>query len=359
MAYYPFLPEVKDTVRELGPDMPTLLSGNLHAGVRERGVGRIEGSLIDRRIPQTEIRNDRDALAEMMSVPIARMLAVLLADRTLITRYAAAEGGKLEATLAQDLESLPAICQALDVAADREGGRWRIHFSDYLQAAPIWENDWKLIQQPLAGGYLPLDDRRLATLCGKALEARIQRELLAELEKPVHDEVRFALQPYLDDLGPKLAEARADWNTGDFGPVQDRLFPPCIHKIFDDMKEGVMITHHARFAIASFLATVGMTAEDIQNYFAAIPNFDPEKSRYQITHIAGEQGVEKYTPPGCATMQTNGICPLEQRDNLCFKIKHPLSYYRARLKFQQKDQAEADKKIEHERRKKEALARDA
>jgi hypothetical protein len=33
------------------------------------------------------------------------------------------------------------------------------------------------------------------------------------------------------------------------------------------------------------------------------------------------------------------VCPLDKRDGLCFKIKHPLSYYRARIRFQERDHA--------------------
>ena len=354
LAYYPFLPQVRDAVRELGPDLPTLLSSNLYAGIRRRAMDRLRAALDQEPIEVIAVRNDRDALAEIMYVPVARMLAVLLADRSQVHRYAAAEGARLEATLKQDPDALAEIAASVGVAVS--GPPWRMHFADYLTVAPLWEDDWKLIQQPLARGWLPLKDAQLAALCRHGLTQRIQAELEAEMEKPVHDEIREPLQEYLDVLGPLLAEARKDWNTGDFGPVQDALFPPCIQTIFEDMASGKMITHHARFAIASFLATIGMTADDIQTYFATIPNFDPDKSRYQITHIAGEQGVEKYTPPGCGTMQTNGVCPLEKRDNLCFKIKHPLNYYRARIRFQQEDEKKANEKLEHERRKQEALA---
>jgi len=353
-AYYPFLPGVRDAVRELGPDLADLLSAPLYAGVRERGVERVEGALGERRIPPPTIHNDRDALAELLALAVARMLCVLLGDRTLLRRYAAAESLRVQSALDRDRGSLAEVAAALGVAVENDGA-WSMHFSDFLAVAPS-EPDWKLIQFPLTNGRLPLSDAQLVVLCARAYEARIDAELAAELAHPVHADVRAGLQPYIDALAPKLAEAREDWNTGDFGPVQDVLFPPCMTTIFQEMKDGKMVSHHARFAVASFLATIGMSADDILDYFRQIPNFDADKSRYQITHIAGEQGVEKYTPPGCATMQTNGICPLEKRDNLCFKIKHPLSYYRARIRFQDEDRRKAEQVREHEKRKKEALA---
>ncbi len=358
LAYYPFLPEVKDAVRELGPDMGQVLGSPIYGPVRDRGMARIEGALADRTIPPVQITDERGALQELLSIPIARMLCVLLADRSLIGRYAAAEGIRLEEILRQDPDSLPTIADALGIPVQQDGG-WRIHFSDYLRFAPIHETGWKMILRPMDKGWIPLSEPSVARLCRAALEDRIQTELDEERQHPVHQDVQEALQPYVDELGPKLAEARENWNTGEFGPINKGAFPPCINQLFQDMKDGKMIPHHGRFAMASFLATIGMTVEDIMDFYKEIPNFDPDKSRYQIEHIAGERGVDRYTPPGCSTMQTHSICPLEQRDNLCFKIKHPLNYYRARQRFQKQDEEKAAAILaEHERKKAEALAKE-
>lgn len=183
-------------------------------------------------------------------------------------------------------------------------------------------------------------------LYSEEIRLRIEDRLLAELEKPLPAELLAALKPSLDKLTPALEEARERWNTGDFGPVQPGLFPPCMTELFATMERGENIPHHGRFAFASFMGTIGMTAEQVMDYLSATPNFDREKSRYQIEHITGERGVEAYTPPGCQSMQTNGICPLDKRDGLCAKIKHPLSYYRAKLRFQREDQEKAARILE-------------
>jgi DNA primase large subunit len=145
----------------------------------------------------------------------------------------------------------------------------------------------------------------------------------------------------LEGLAPKLEEAREAWSQGDFGPVQPELFPPCIKEIFESLKRSENVPHHGRFAFATFLHTVGWNSEQILDYLASTPNFDREKSRYQIEHVTGGKSVQAYTPPGCATMQTNGVCPLAKRDGLCFKIKHPLNYYRAQLRFRRQDEEKA------------------
>ena len=52
---------------------------------------------------------------------------------------------------------------------------------------------------------------------------------------------------------------------------------------------------------------------------------DIQKTLYQVEHISGRSGTE-YTPPSCATMETNGLCV--RRDTLCERIGGPLGYYR-------------------------------
>jgi len=346
LAYYPFLPEVRDAVREVGPALPDLLAAPRYEGIRQRAMARIRGALADKRIPPVTILDERGALNELLSVPVARMLCVLVGDRTLTHRYASAEAARLQETLDHDPASRDPIARHLGLRIDDGADGMRMHFADYLAVAPLWEPEWKLIVRPVSRGWVPLSGPDLSRLCREALEKRIQTELDEEAKRPLPEELKAAFTDYVEQLKPELEQARANWSTGDFGPVQTHLFPPCIVHIFGQMKDGEMISHHARFAIASFLATIGMTADDIIDYFRAIPNFDPEKSRYQVTHIAGEQGVEKYTPPGCGTMQTNGVCPLEKRDRLCAKIKHPLSYYRARLRFQKEDQEKARQAVQ-------------
>ena len=55
------------------------------------------------------------------------------------------------------------------------------------------------------------------------------------------------------------------------------------------------------------------------------PDFDIEKTLYQVEHISGSSGTE-YTPPSCATMETNGLCV--NRAALCERVGSPLGYYR-------------------------------
>ncbi|MHB8633628.1 MAG: hypothetical protein ACYDBQ_06645 [Thermoplasmatota archaeon] len=334
LSYYPFLPAVRFVVAEKGPVLDSLLSSPAYEAVRERALERVRGALGDG-IGPVPLLDGRDALLEILSVAVARMLAVLIGDRTLLQRYAAAEGRRVEAALANDAdaESVVEVAAALGIPVEADGG-WRLHFSHYIRNAPA-EPEWKLIHRVVTGGFVTLTQPDLATLCRHALGARIVAELEAEKARPLA--AVPALSALAERLAPELEEARAHWSEGAFGPVQPGLFPPCMKEIFATLTRGENLAHHARFAFATFLGTVGWNADQIMEYLATTPNFSREKSRYQIEHVTGLRGVDAYTPPGCATMQTHGICPLEKRDGLCFKIKHPLSYYRAKLRFQKRE----------------------
>jgi len=342
LAYYPFLPEVREAVREAGPDLSAVLRSPLYDGVRRRAVERVEGALGDGFGP-AQVVDERTGLLELLSIPLARMLIVALAEKTVIARYAASESRLVRQRLLNeaDGEATTDAAAALRIACEPGDATWKMHFSVYIGLAPLSEPAWKLIRRPVAAGYLWLDRDDMARLIEEALKRRIIEDLEAERARTIPEEVKALLQPMLDALAPKLEEARELWSQGDFGPVKPELFPPCIKEIFESLKRSENVPHHGRFAFATFLHTVGWNSEQILDYLASTPNFDREKSRYQIEHVTGGKSVQAYTPPGCSTMQTNGVCPLAKRDGLCFKIKHPLNYYRAQLRFRRQDEEKA------------------
>ncbi|MBT68826.1 MAG: hypothetical protein CL432_01570 [Acidimicrobiaceae bacterium] len=92
-----------------------------------------------------------------------------------------------------------------------------------------------------------------------------------------------------------------------------------------------------RFGLTSFLINVGMDIDEIVNLFVSVTDFDEGFTRYQIEHIAGLRGSRtKYTPPTCSTFKTHSVC--YNPDRLCQHIKHPLHYYRIRVKDIQREQ---------------------
>ncbi|MCW3992060.1 MAG: DNA primase regulatory subunit PriL, partial [Candidatus Bathyarchaeota archaeon] len=108
-------------------------------------------------------------------------------------------------------------------------------------------------------------------------------------------------------------------------------FPPCMRRAFEGLTSGRRAAHMERFALTSFLVNAGMDLERIVKLFISVTDFDEQLTRYQIEHIAGMRGRRtRYTPPSCATLRTHGVC--YNPDELCGRIKHPLAYYRNRVR---------------------------
>jgi DNA primase large subunit len=95
------------------------------------------------------------------------------------------------------------------------------------------------------------------------------------------------------------------------------------------IQAGENVPHMGRFALVSFLNSLKLSTNDILKIFGSAPDYEEEKTRYQVEHISGVTSSTSYSPPGCEKMHTYGICPGDEMDDLCKKKRHPLSYYKA------------------------------
>ncbi len=114
------------------------------------------------------------------------------------------------------------------------------------------------------------------------------------------------------------------------GVIDFSAFPPCMGILIEKLKAGENLGHQERFAIAAFLARIGLDVDTILEYFKNAPDFNEKVARYQIEHIAGLRGSrKKYLPYNCETMRSLGICPAT---DYCKGGKNPLAVYRYNVK---------------------------
>jgi DNA primase large subunit len=115
--------------------------------------------------------------------------------------------------------------------------------------------------------------------------------------------------------------------------VTQSAFPPCIIALQESVAKGHHLSHVGRFTLTSFLVSIGMPSEKVAELFKSFSDYNERLTRYQIEHIAGERGSRtRYTPPQCSTLQTHGVCV--NPDALCRWVRHPLAYYRRKVKRQ-------------------------
>jgi DNA primase large subunit len=319
---YPFAQEASEQVRQTGYTLESLLAKTSFKSVRSRAAERVQGAIsgqISDKRPNTEAEN----LAELLSYPLARVIVSCLNDELLLRRYALAEA-KLAYRRMQNERELNPLANDLGLYPQGKGP-WRLHFTEYIRAAHrMHAPKWKLVNRDLQDGYLTVTDEELKRLLEEAVRDKVSKGL----PLPVNDQICAQLAEYIAPLKSEL-QAMRERQKVDLGKVEEGAFPPCIKKMLAQVAAGTNLAHSARFALVSFLLQINMSVEEVMALFNTSPDFDADKTRYQVEHIAGASGT-KYKPPSCATMTTYGNCP--GQDDLCRKIRHPLSYYERRAK---------------------------
>ena len=174
------------------------------------------------------------------------------------------------------------------------------------------------------------------------IQEEVQRRVYGFVSRHTKLRMPELLQARVDAISKLLDENRSKFSASDLpSEVIMEALPPCIARAFEGLMTGRRAAHMERFALTSFLIHAGMETDDIVKLFVSVTDFDETFTRYQIEHIAGLRGGRtRYTPPTCSTLSTHGVCI--NPDLLCQYVKHPLSYYRIKVRDFQEQQVEEE-----------------
>ncbi len=209
---------------------------------------------------------------------------------------------------------------------------YKIDVTDYLKVLRLLTDpSWKLVNQIVHEGKVYLSHRRAARLLSEILGYRIYESIGVlesappePLDKIVND-VKKALEEYVQKYTEYTIteETKRPLEHLEIpSKVYFEAFPPCIAKLYNDAVNGTDMSHHARFALATFLLRIGMSVDEVVSLFSKAPDFKESIARYQVEHLAGLRGSrKKYLPFNCNTMRTLGLCI-----GTC-NVKNPLVYY--------------------------------
>jgi DNA primase large subunit len=330
-AKYPFLQGAEELVKERGIDLSVLLEDLAYEPARVRGKERVLEAVEGGKVEDRPLAKESDQMAEILSYPIARMIVSCSGDRYLISRYALGEAMLLEGKLInEDEESIMLIARELGVEARTADKSYLVHFTAFLEATQsIRAKEWKLVNQEIYDGMVKISKEKVA----RVLRQRLNDKINSELPKKITEGIIEVFGTDANKLSSQMEAKRKQFVEGEMGPIDDSAFPPCMKTILTMMRSGENVPHTGRFAITSFLHTIGMNADKIMELFSTAPDFDASKSEYQVKHITGEISGTEYSPPECSTMKSYGIC--YNPDKLCEKewMTHPLKYYRNRKKW--------------------------
>ena len=186
--------------------------------------------------------------------------------------------------------------------------RDRIPLTDYVESvSALHEDRFRLVNRRLARGFVEIKKEERYEL----LRERTRLIIRHDLPHKVPSSVCEMLAPYVASIKKVYQEQMLQ----QFGAVEESAFPPCMQALVLALTAGTNLTHAGRFALTTFLHTIGMDVTGIASMYARSPDFDQEKTMYQVEHITGRGGSgTEYTAPGCPVMKTTGLCV--NRDSL-------------------------------------------
>jgi len=330
LSKYPFLNASKDYVKDNGLSIEELLDDPLYERARTTGVERLDNAFKNRDAGNRSLATESDCIMELLSYPIARMVAVCIEDIYFKRRYALGEAIHAYKNLVNEPTSfLIDIAKEfnLNVKYSEDTNKIRIYFVDYLRNAPTRYKEWKMINRGMKNGYIQISHRDLARIIQEALRTRINNELDSRgCSKTIYK----TFSSDIKRIQNTVMIHRKNIEAAPIGKLDIKKLPPCMKDILAAIQAGENVPHMGRFALVSFLNSQKLSTNDILKIFSSAPDYEEEKTKYQVEHITGVTSSTSYTPPGCEKMRTYGICPSDKMDDLCKKKRHPLSYYKAK-----------------------------
>ncbi|MFA5363777.1 MAG: DNA primase large subunit PriL [Candidatus Bathyarchaeia archaeon] len=342
--------EAAEKVSELGLDINDLES-DFFVPFLDRAEKRVETALNDISIYADNIPVDtpRENEIELFSFPIA-VLLVAAADNSFIkSRYALAEAKRASGLLrSEENEKLLFVSDnfgwniRLVANSSLSPYVFAVNFPVYLKnATGFQDTNWKLVNHLLIDGEVYLTAREVSRL----LEEEVRKYVEGRLATKVRS-LPVGLMARVTRLR-QIAETKQEQIRLEEMPdrVVLEAFPSCIKGVYDSVSAGRPASHMGRFALTSFMLSVGMTSEDVFKFFRSVSDFNERMTRYQVEHIAGGKGSgTKYTPPNCATLRTHGICV--SQDDECFRAVNPLVCYKRKLRNVPKEEKQPEPQTE-------------
>ena len=338
-AKYPFIQNASEEVKR-----EDLVIGNLEnpelQSILDRAQNRIEESL-ENNPPVVKYRPHEED-TEVPSFPVAIILAAASDNEYLKRRYALAEARRTyELLMDEDKNKILEIAKVFNWRIRKPIGEticgrkfdFALFFIDFLRnSRQFHEDSWKLINHILFKGEVYLQKREVVRL----LQEEVQRHIQKRLNIDVKSMIPEIVLERINKLKLKYSRHLKKTEFIEFPKeIVNKDFSPCMIHLYAEAKSGHHLSHLARFALTSFLINIGMKPDDVIDLFHTSSDYNERIARYQVEHIAGSRGSRtKYIPPTCKTLKTHSLCPIS--DDLCKNIRHPLIYYKKKIRMLKK-----------------------
>jgi len=328
--------EAAEHVRGLGLDISELES-DFFVPFLDRAEERVRNALLDvSAYAKSRPRDEpKEYEIEIFSFPIAVMLVAATEDSLLASRYALAEAKRASSLLRdEEKEKLLQVADNFSWGARlvNDSGlqhySFAVHFPVFLKnATGFHDENWKLVNHLMIDGEVYLTEREVSRL----LEEEVRKYIETRLDTKIKS-LPPLIMARVNQLRQLAAEKREQIRLEEMPErVVMEAIPSCIKGVYDRVAAGRPASHLGRFALTSFMLSIGMSAEDVFKFFRSVSDFNERMTRYQVEHIAGTRGSgTKYTPPNCSTLRTHGVCISPEPE--CKGAVNPLVCYKKKLR---------------------------
>jgi len=336
LAKYPFLKETIEHVKKLDLKIEDLTDPSL-ASILQRAEERVEEAILYTRVS----RKFENIEVEILSFPVVVMIVVATENSFIKKRYALAEAKQTHEDMnSEPKEKILAIARNFDwnLAANSSSNiiaEFSLGFADYIKnTTHLRDKRWKLVNRSLNQGNVYLTRNEASRLLSEEVRKHIEKRL-EQKDIPSFPPLIAAVADKVKKLASeRIGEAEMEGYPAE---IVQTAFPPCINALFQAFTSGRHLSHVGRFTLTSFLVNIGMPPEKLIELFKNVSDFNERMTRYQVEHIAGEKGSRtRYIPPKCDTLKTHSVCTTS--DDFCEGIRHPLSYYKRKLKTKSSNQ---------------------
>ena len=310
LARYPFLKDAREYVSSIRINLAEIQNHPLYSDAIEGSKQRIKYRMSARPfvIPDEKLPQE----LSILSYAIARILINFIGNRQLLYKYASAEAESAYSFLLNE-QNRKAVQEEVskDLSFDPKGGK--MHYTEYLRVSANLskqEPKWKLVNKALAAGYVSVDESEILILLREVIRLKVLEPIDT---KTIPDTLKKAANEIAGLYIRKPEDIKID-------QVNENAVPPCLKSMMASLENGT-ISHNERFIIATFYIGAGLNIDGLLKVFSRFPNYNEEKTRYQLEFLTGEKGATKYNCPSCAKIKSYGLCKAE-----C-EVKHPLSYY--------------------------------
>lgn len=331
-AKYPFTSLAAKIVEKLETELgvDSILSPN--SEVLRRSIERIREAIYS---GVTSVYM-KDLDVEVLSHPLSLFLVKAVNNPKLLNVYAEAEKNRVFVNIInEDVNKIALLANdGFNWHVKVEKERIFLRFDEYLKVSVnMMDSYWKLVNRKLEEGYVEVTKRDLCRLIAEAYRGKII-EVVMRSKENIHGGLNAVIEELSKEVKAILPPTKIQESVA-LNEYNPSALPPCILKLMSEADEGKNLPHMARFTLATFLISIGKRPEEVIDIFRRLPDFDENKTLYHLRHIAGEIGSRtKYMPPSCATLRTFNLCP--SSDEICLKIRHPLSYYNYKLRLLRK-----------------------